>query len=175
MKTSTKVLNCIVGVLLIIAGIWAFASPQKAFVAVQYICGAALIVSGIIDIVNYFRMKTSPFVGAWPLFEGIVSIVCGAYFCFAQSGSFVFALSISVALGIWLMFTGISQCNMSMKMRVLGYTRWRLMTVLGVISIVCSLIAFFNPVSTAVGADSFVLGLLLTVGGVSFVSRCFTK
>lgn len=175
MKKSIKILSCVVGILLILAGVWAFVSPLKAFIAVQYICAISLIVSGIINIINYFELRMTPFLSAWPLFEGIISIVCGLYFCFAESGSAVFALSISAALGIWLMFTGVSQCSMSMKMRAFGASGWGFMTALGIISIICSLTAFFNPVSTAIGTDSFIMGFLLIVGGVTFISRCFTK
>lgn len=175
MKTSTKVLSVIAGILLITAGIWSFFSPFKAFIALEIVCGILLIVTGIIRVTSYFIQKKDEFCSGWVLFEGIISILCGAVFCFSQYSVEIFAITISVALGIWLMFMGVSQCSLSMQLKSLGTKGWGWITALGIICIICSISSFFHPVIAAVGTQSFLMGFLFITGGISLISNCLTR
>lgn len=175
MTKSSKVISIIVGILLVFAGIWAFVSPLVAFIAIEYVCAAVLIVTGIASIINYVQIRKTELASGWPLFDGILSILCGLIFCFSRYNEAIFAISVSVALGIWLMFMGISQCSMSMKLKSAGTSGWGWITALGVISIICSITVFVKPIGAAIGTSTFLLGFLLIVAGISFFSRCFVK
>ena len=175
MKTSSKLFCGVGGVLLILAGIWAFVSPLKAFIALEYFCGAMLMVTGVLSIASYFSERKSGKASGWDLFNAIISVVCGIIFCFSKYNEGLFAISISITLGMWLMMMGISQCSKSMQLKKAGSHGWGFVTALGVISIICSISVFIHPIASAIGTQTFLMGFLFVIGGISLISNCFVK
>lgn len=175
MKTSTKIFSAIGGVLLIIAGIWSLFQPFKAFIAFQYVTGAILIITGILSLAGYFSERKSGNASGWIIFDGIISILCGIIFLFSKYNVGIFAVTVSVTLGMWLLMLGISQCSKSMQLKKLGSGGWGWLTALGIISIICSLCVFIHPISSAIGTEPLLMGFLFIVGGVTLFSNCFAR
>lgn len=175
MKTSTKIFFAIGGILLILAGIWAFFSPLNAFIALEYFSGAILIITGALSVASYFSERKGGKASGWNLFNAIISIVCGLIFCFSKYSTGIFAITISITLGMWLMMMGISQCSKSMQLKNAGAGGWGFVTALGVISILCSITVFVHPISSAIGTQTFLMGILFIIGGISLLSNCFVK
>ena len=77
-----KALNAILGVLLVLGGIFAFARPSDAFIAIASVTGFMFLFVGILDLVVAFSDRT----GLWWL-RMIAGFICIG-FAFWASGEF---------------------------------------------------------------------------------------
>lgn len=175
MKTFLKVLWVISGIVLILGGCVAFFNPFKAFVVTEVIFGAALIISGILSIIAYIRTQKYMLGAGWVLADGILSLILGLLICFSNYSDGLFAITVSTFLGLWLLFSGISQTIRSCDLHKLGAHGWGWLTAWGIICIFGGVAVFCNPVITAVGTTSFLSGIILILGGVAALTRCLTR
>lgn len=175
MKTFLKVLWVIAGIVLILGGCAAFFKPFKAFVVTEVILGAALIISGIVSIIAYIRTQKHMLGAGWILAEGILSLILGLLICFSKYSNGLFAITVSTFLGLWLLFSGVSQMIRSFDLHKLGAHGWGWITAWGIICIIGGVAVFCNPVITAVGTASFLSGIVLILGGIAALARCLTR
>lgn len=175
MSAFTKVLWIIAGAGLILAGCMAFYNPFVAFLVFEYVCGGALILSGVLGIVAYIATNKIMLGAGWVLADALLSLILGIMICFGKYNDQIFSLTISVAIGLWLMFSGISQTTRSFDLKKLGASGWGFMTAWGIICILCSICVFCTPLTSAIGITSFVTGISLILGGISVISRCLTR
>ena len=175
MKTFLKVLWVIAGIVLILGGCAAFFNPFKAFVVTEVILGAALIISGIVSIIAYIRTQKHMLGAGWILAEGILSLILGLLICCSKYSNGLFAITVSTFLGLWLLFSGVSQMIRSFDLHKLGAHGWGWITAWGIICIIGGVAVFCNPVITAVGTASFLSGIVLILGGIAALARCLTR
>lgn len=183
MKTFIKVLWIIAGVVLIVGGIAAFFNPLAGITTFEAICGFALAVSGIMSIIAYCASSKVMLGAGWILAEGILSLILGGVILVASFSNGIIATEITGMLAkfvgwllaFWLLFSGITHITRSVDLHKLSAKGWGWGLIWGILCIVCALGVFCQPVITALGTMSFVLGIILIVGGVSILARCFTR
>ena len=174
----SKVLNvlwAISGVLVIAAGVSFIFNPLTGFVITEYIVGGVLILIGLISVFAYMGVHKELFGAGWILAEGLISIIFGSLICFSQFGNLLYSFTIAMALGIWLMFSGISQISRSLELHKLSAKGWGVPMFFGIICLIASISFFFNPVVSVVGATSYLFAIVMTIAGISIISRCFVK
>lgn len=175
MKVLTKVLWAIAGIALILAGCMAFFNPLAAFLVFEYICGGALILSGVLSIIAYIATNKVMLGAGWVLADGIISLLLGLLICFSRYNDQIFSITISMALGLWLMFSGVSETSRSFDLKKLGAKGWGWLTAWGIICIICAVSIFCTPITSAIGITSFIEGIALILGGIAVMSRCLTR
>lgn len=175
MKVFIKVLWAIAGVSLILAGAATFFNPVAAYVAISYIIGGALFISGFLDIIAYFSSRKVMLGAGWVLAEGILSVVFGAMICFSEYSKGFLAVTLGVLVGIWLLVSGINNLSRSFDMHRLGAKGWGWLTIWGILCIAAGVIVFCKPLIAAIGITEMVVGISLLIGGVATLFRCFTR
>ena len=87
-------LQLIVGILLIVLGIWAFADPEMALKSMVFAYGIAAVIMGVLDIVLYVQVER--YTGFGPvvsLISGILSVMSGMLLLlYPQAGALVLTL-----------------------------------------------------------------------------------
>ena len=73
-KTLSRVLWIIAGVLLIVAGVYCFVSPDAALSGLSLILGLAMLFSGIVDIVIFASSRRFMLGSGWFLPDGIFTV-----------------------------------------------------------------------------------------------------
>lgn len=183
MKKFVKVLWIIEGVALIIGGCCAFFNPMAGFMTFQGICAISLLISGISSILAYIASHRVLLGAGWILSEGIITTILGALLLtalfydgiIAKEIMASFAVVLSVILALWLAFYGVTHLTRSFDLHKLGASGWGWGTIWGIICIVCAIAVFCKPVVSAIGTTSFIMGLILIIGGISSISRCLTR
>lgn len=185
MKTFIKVLWVIAGAALILGGCFAFASPLASLHIFQVICGSVLLVTGIISIIAYCASHRIMLGAGWILAEGIMSALMGGLILVAKFtggiihseyvSSAVFSIFFAMIIAFWLMFSGVNQLTRSFDLHKLGARGWGWGTIWGIICILGAIAVFCSPIVAAVGTITFLLGFALIVGGISVLSRCFSR
>ena len=78
-KTLSRVLWIIAGVLLIVAGVYCFVSPEAALSGLSLILGLAMLFSGIVDIVIFASSRRFMLGSGWFLLDGIFTVLLAIF------------------------------------------------------------------------------------------------
>lgn len=155
----------IAGVLLIIcAAFFAFA-PGLTLVTITAIAGAAFLVSGIFDIVNYVRFRSIMSLSGWSLAYAILDIVIGLMFLIHP---LAFAAVIPWLIGVFFVVFGVFEIMGAFKVRnMAGATLWGWMLFSGIVSVLCGVMFFALPATFSIFLSVFILmrGVSLLVYG----------
>lgn len=171
MKTLSRVLWIIAGILLIIAGIFCLKSPATAIAGLSLYLGIAMLFSGIVDIV-IFASASGQIAGAgWFLADGIITVLLSL---FILGDQWFTALTLPFIFGMWLLFSGISTFSNSFELKRLGIPGWGWFTALGIILAVVGFFSFMDPFASVV-AMTVMVGVFLVLQGILSILRgCFS-
>ena len=120
-KTLSRVLWIIAGVLLIVAGVYCFVSPEAALSGLSLILGLAMLFSGIVDIVIFASSRRFMLGSGWFLLDGVFTVLLAIFLLCNQAFTM---LSLPFIFGMWLLFGGISRFVSSFDLQRLGVRGW---------------------------------------------------
>ena len=112
--TGWKIVHGILGVLFIIAAVWAFVHPHNAFATIAALIGLFLLIKGIFDVTVAFITKDQFELWWLQLIVGIIEILLA----FWVAGSFRNKVILLVAyVGIIALSRGITELFLAFKLR----------------------------------------------------------
>jgi uncharacterized membrane protein HdeD (DUF308 family) len=117
-STGWKILHSILGVVFILAGIWAFAQPEQAFWALASVLGFLLLIMGIFEIMSAVVQKEINPLWWLGLIAGILFIVLA--FWTSQQLVTVKGQLLLFYVGLMALFRGISQIVFAFGLRAAG-------------------------------------------------------
>ena len=107
----------IAGALLVICSMFFLFAPGLALVTITVIAGAAFLVSGIFDIVNYFRFRKAMNLSGWALAYAALDIVLGVLFLV---NPLVSAGALAWFIGAFFIVFGVFEAIGAFKVRNMG-------------------------------------------------------
>lgn len=165
-------LQFLIGILMIIMGIYALANPNGSMTVFVIICGIIAIIMGICDIVFYVKIER--FTGFWvivAMVSGILSIMVGIMLLlYPNSGK----LLISLIFPIWF----IAQCTshlgrLSLVKIHIGSFYYYFSLVISIIGLIMGVLLLFEPVVSLLAA-SIVIGIYLIALGTDSIILAFS-
>ena len=144
----------IAGVLLVICSMFFLFAPGLALVTITVIAGAAFLVSGIFDIVNYFRFRRAMDLSGWALASGALDIVLGILFLV---NPLVSAGALAWFIGAFFIVFGVFEVVGAFKVRNMGVSMWGWMLFSGIVGALCGLTFFIAPAMLGVFLSVFIL------------------
>ncbi|MCM1123391.1 MAG: DUF308 domain-containing protein [Bacteroidales bacterium] len=144
-QTWSTLLLCIteaaVGVLLLIR-------PVSFTAAIIMVAGIALIASGIISIIRYFKSSPEVAVVSGLLIRGLVSVGAGA-FCALNPQWFIATFPvIAVLYGIVVLIAGLGKVQLTVDLLRLKNRKWWWGAISAAVSILCAIVIISNPFSS---------------------------
>ena len=145
---------------------------------VGYVAGVNMVLSSIggiilwIEIKKYFGMANT-----WALVGAIASLVLGAFVIGNSSLQVALDMTIIYLIAAWVVVIGLVSIILSFKIRNLRYQtgavylgrRWWLMTVTGILLVVCGIYSLIDP-NSLINMLGVYLGLSIIVAGANMVS-----
>ncbi|MDD5899073.1 MAG: DUF308 domain-containing protein [Clostridia bacterium] len=167
MKTNAKKLSSfllcavelVVGVLLLIKPV-AFTS------ALVICCGVGIMARGLFDIVFYFRLPALEAAQNQRLSRGLGEVLLGAFCTFGYRWLMAVVPFLGVVEGILLLLLGIHKVQVAVDQCRFGMSRWYLMGISALLSLICGVIILFNPFAAAAGVWIFA-GVALIVEAIA--------
>jgi uncharacterized membrane protein HdeD (DUF308 family) len=154
------------GVLLLVLGVAAIVLPLVATVAVAFIIGWLLLMSGIVGLIATFRMRHAPGFW-WSLLSAILAIAAGVVLLrWPLSG----ALSLTVILTVFFVIEGVASIFYALEHKRELSGRWGMMLASGVLDLLLASIIFLGLPGTAAWAIGLLLGINLVFGGSAIIS-----
>ena len=165
-----------VGLLLIILGIFTFVRPESTLTGAVVIYGIIAIVMGIEDIVVYVRLAR--FTGFGPmlsLISGILSVMCGIMLLANPN---VGKWALTILLPIWFIAHCISGLTHTNFVRLIGnrfYYYFAL--ILNILGLILGFLMLFSPVLSflTIRAISYMIAVYLILFGAESVIAAFAR
>ena len=161
-------LELVIGIVLIVLGIWAFAEPDRALTGMAVAFGLAAIGMGIADIILF--IQTERFIGFGPilsLIAGILSVMSGIMLlAYPKAG----AMALTLLFPIWFIAHCISRLSHLPHVRlVAGNGIYYLLLAINVVGLVLGFMMFLNPLFTLSAIRYFASVYLILLGVDSVV------
>ncbi len=144
----------IAGVLLVLCAFFFLVAPGLTLVTITAIAGAAFLVSGVFDIVNYVRFRKHMDLSGWSLVYAVLDIVIGLMFLVHP---LAFAAVIPWVIGAFFIVFGVFEIIGSFKIKNSGASLWGWMLFSGVVSALCGLMFFVMPATFSIFLSVFIL------------------
>ena len=130
--------------------------PGLTLATITAILGAGFLVSGILDLVGYVRLKgnlfTSP--SPWMIVYAVLDIIIGIMLLLHP---IVFAGVVSWLVGIFVVAFGVIEVVGAVQLRKFSMPMWGWMVFSGIVDILCGVVFFVYPAMLAVFLAVFVI------------------
>lgn len=166
-------LECILGILLIILGIFTFANPHKTLTGIVVIYGILAVVMGVTDILLYVRIER--YTGFGPivsLISGILSVMSGMMLlAYPNAGKLI----LSLLFPIWFIAHCISRLSHLHTIRLTAGNLIHYLTLaLNILGLALGFMMMFRPVVSLISV-SYIVGAYLILLGIDSIIMAFSK
>lgn len=169
MKTSSRILCIIAGVLLVLSGFYCLSHEGDAVLAAALLLGIMMLVAGAAELCMFGISHGAMSGAGWMLLDGILTVVLGLLLLFNRAFSIV---SLPFLFSMWLLFSGVSRFASSFDLKALGVHGWGWITALGVLLIAAGLCTIWNPLAGLM-AIGMTIGFSLILEGVDTIVAGF--
>ena len=142
------------GALLILCSFIFFVAPGITLVTITAIAGAAFLVSGIMDLVNYIRYRKTAGLSAWAVVYAVCDFIIGAMLLIHP---LLYSAVIPWVVGVFFIAFGVMELFGAGQLRKGGAPAWGWMVFSGIVSILCGVMFFVAPASLSIFLSVFVL------------------
>ncbi|MBO4361550.1 MAG: DUF308 domain-containing protein [Paludibacteraceae bacterium] len=165
MKTSTKIWMCLAGVALVALGVLCIVYPGTTIISLAWTLGLMLFVSGFSTFGVWLSMRAiNPFSGMTFL-GALLQVIIGLFLVINPAP---LAAAIPFVFAFWLLFEGIKMMIDAVHTKPLGFRRWWLLCLAGLV-VACGgcYALFYNPASSA-QVISWLVGLAIIFDGIGY-------
>ncbi len=168
-----RILSVILGIVMIIGGIYCVAMPDLTFLMLGYIIGIGMLLDGIVRIITWFMRDKGTEGSGWMLASAILSLILGI----VMIGNDILQLAVDsfiVHLTIaWLLILGVMRIVHAFQVRKLQDSEvsrnWWIALVLGILLVICGIIGLFVPAAVA-ETIGLMIGIFIMISGVNLIS-----
>lgn len=159
----TSILFIILGLILIIA-------PDTTARTICYLGGGALIVMGIVSLINYFMHQEVTVSYSENLIMGIAELIIGLFI--VVKADLVISI-IPFLLGVFVTVSGIGKLQNALAFHRMSNENNTVLVVIAVLNIILGVVLMWNPFTAATVAF-VVIGIGLVYSGVTdLISTCY--
>lgn len=166
-------LEFVMGVLLIVLGIFSFLYPNSTLTGVVVIYGAVAIITGIADIVFYVRIdRHTGFGPTVSLLTGVLSVMSGVMLLvYPGSGKWI----LSLLFPIWFITHCISRLShLNMIRFIAGKFTYYFTLIINIVGLVLGFLMVFHPYISLLSAG-YIIGVYLILLGIDSLMMAFGK
>lgn len=163
-----KVLVIILGVLLMICGVYFMFRPMLAAGTLGQILGVILIINGIASTVIWFKTKDYPTTSSWLVVGGIASIIFG---CIYLANPYVKVFTQTFLLyfiAAGFVVGGICRIIGSFKIKDAA-KNWWVGLLMGILFVIAGICSFAQPLGLAL-AIGLLLGINMLICGIDMIT-----
>ncbi len=146
-QNGNAIIMCVIEV---VVGILLLVNPVNFTTSIIIAAGIALMISGLLNVIRYFRSNPEEAAVGQLLMQGLVALAAGA-FCAFNPGWFIITFPvIAILYGVAVLVGGLSKIQITVDMLRAKNSKWWWGAISAAISIVCALVIINNPFSSTV-------------------------
>jgi uncharacterized membrane protein HdeD (DUF308 family) len=154
------------GIALVILGTAAIMLPQVATFAAEILVGWLILISGIVGLINTFRMRSAPGFG-WSLLSAVLALATGALLLWWPLTGTV---SLTLILSVFFVVEGVATIMFALEHKRDLSGRWGWMLVSGVIDLILAGVIVLGLPGTATWAIGLLVGINMVFGGWALIA-----
>ena len=135
-------LHLIIGIVLILTGIWTFSRPLQSYFALTIIFSISFLVSGVMEIIFASSNRKIIENWGWTLALGILTTIVGVLLIINPAIS---ALTLPLYIGFMLLFHSIWAIGSAIDFKSYGMTGWGTMLFIGILGAIFSFFVIWKP------------------------------
>ncbi len=171
--TGFRWVQFIIGVLLVILGIWTLSHPGAALTGLVILYGLLAVLTGITDIIFYVKMER--YTGFGPilsLISGILSVMAGVMLLmYPGAGS----IAAAVLFPLWFLAHCISRLATQPRIqKFLNPFSYYLTLILNILGLILAVLLLFSPAVSLLSLD-MMIGCYLVLLGVDSIVLAFGR
>ena len=144
--------------------------PQTSLLWICYAFGAVVLVTGIVCLIQYARVRGSGFAAPFLLVGGVITAALGL-FTLAQPQTV--ASFLPVVFGLFILVEGCSRIGAALDLARRKADKWWVLLLLSLLSIALGLLLLFDPFEAAVSAVMLCGVLLIVEGALSLACALY--
>ncbi len=145
--SGNAILMCIIEVVI---GILLLINPIGFTAGIIIVAGIALMVSGLLNVIRYFRSSPIEAAAGQLLLQGLIALLAGAFCTFNPEWFIITFPMIAILYGIAVLIGGLGKVQITMDMLRAKNSKWWWGAISAVISIICAFVMINNPFSSTV-------------------------
>ena len=172
-----KITTLIIGILMIINGLYCLFSPGVTYLALAYAIGIGMILDAIGRISTWWKYRRSGLTDGWMLCGAILSLVFGIVLIGDAALQVTVDVFIAYMAAIWILLHGVIHIIRALKIHkfrkdwdaVIIGKHWWVLLLVGVVTCLFGVLSLLNPgiIMTAVGTF---IGLGIVAAGANMVT-----
>ena len=115
--TPAKIVACILGVVLVIGGIYCLVTPAQTYMALGWLIGAFMLIEGIGSAITWFDRHKAGRTDFITLIGAIISIILGCITLGSMGLQYAFDLFIAYMAALWMVINGVIRAASSLALR----------------------------------------------------------
>lgn len=154
----------------LVLGVLLLVMPQTSLLWICYAFGAVVLVTGIVCLIQYARVRGSGFAAPFLLVGGVITAALGL-FTLAQPQ--MVASFLPVVFGLFILVEGCSRIGAALDLAKRKADKWWVLLLLSLLSIALGLLLLFDPFEAAVSAVMLCGVLLIVEGALSLACALY--
>lgn len=146
----------------IVLGLLLLVMPQTSLLWICYAFGAVVLITGVVCLIQYARLRGSGFAAPFFLVAGVSTAALGI---FSLARPEVVASFLPVVFGLFILIDGCSRIGTALELARRKADKWWMMLLFSVLSIALGVLLLVNPFGAAVSVV-MLCGVLLIIEGV---------
>lgn len=143
-------------------GLLLLVMPQTSLLWICYAFGAVVLITGVVCLVQYARLRGSGFAAPFFLVAGVSTAALGI---FSLARPEVVASFLPVVFGLFILIDGCSRIGTAVELARRKADKWWMMLLFSVLSVALGILLLVNPFGAAVSVV-MLCGVLLIIEGV---------
>ena len=177
---TRKVVSVILGVLMIIAGVYCFFTPVETSTVIPFVLGIVMIGDGIGRIVTWYDIRDIVRQSVWVLVSAVVSLIFGLMLAFSPVLQMSVGVFVILLTGWWILALGIIRIVhafhlLKIKREYDGFgfgemigSNWWIALILGILLAIFGIIVILNPI-LGLGVIGVLVGCSVITAGVNLI------
>lgn len=133
----------ILGIILILVGIWVFSTPVLSYATLSMLFATAFLVTGILEIVYAISNSKEMESWGWSLISGIIDLLIGILLITLPATAMLF---LAFYVGFGILFRSIMAIGQSINLKRWHIEGWGYLLTIGILGLIFSFILIWNPV-----------------------------
>ena len=145
----------------IVIGMMLLIMPQTSLLWICYAFGAVVLITGIVCLIQYARIRGTGFTAPFMLVGGVITAGLGI---FTLAKPQVVASFLPIVFGIFIVVDGLSRISSAIDLAKRKGQKWWVLLLLSIVSVALGILLVLHPFGAAVSVV-MVCGILLIVEG----------
>lgn len=175
-----NILSLVLGILLVIGGVWCTMSPIATFASLGWLFGIIMLVEGFGNALTWNERRRDGVADGWSLLAAVLSAILGIILIISGVARFAIDTFFTYLISAWLIASGAMRIASALRLRAMRKVgapiggSWGILLVIGILVTIAGVFCLFHPILTMAGFGVY-MGIGIISTGFTFIAAAFLR